>query len=139
MAITALTDAYVSYGGQDLSDHVQKLTVNLSSDEVEVTAMGGTAHSFIPGLRADEVQITFFQDYASNKVDATLSTYQGSTTGATMIIKPTSATVSATNPTYTAVMTPYSYHPLDGSVGDASTTDVTFKCAQGGKITRATA
>jgi hypothetical protein len=139
MAIGPLTDCSITYAGQDLSDHADKVMIDMSSDEVEVTAFGGTAHAFVPGLRADSIQITFLQDWASNKVDQTLNTYQGSTTGATMVIKPTSATVSSTNPTYTAVVTPFSYHPIDGSVGDANKTDVTFRCVQGGKITRATA
>lgn len=138
MAITVLTDASFTYNGQDLSDHVQKITVDMSAEEVDTTAMGATARNTQPGLRADTITVTFFQDFAASKVDATINSFLGSATGATVIVKPTSATVSSTNPTYTAVMTPFTYHPLDGSVGDASTTDVDFKCVGGSKITRAT-
>lgn len=138
MAITVLTDASVTVGGTDLSDHARRVTVQMSSDDVDITAMGATAHNHAPGLRDDRVTIEFFQDFASTKVDATLSAYQGVAAGATVVIKPTSATVSATNPTYTLVGVLMGYSPLDGEVGAASMTTVEFLPAQGSKITRGT-
>ena len=139
MAITVLTDASVTYNSVDLSDHVQSVLIDMSSEEVDTTAMGATARNSSPGLRADTVTINFFQDFATGKVDATLSAAQGSSAGFAMVIKPTSSAVSSTNPSYTGSnMTPFSYHPLDGQVGAASQTSVTFKCVGNTKIVRAT-
>lgn len=138
MAITVLTDASVTYNSVDLSNHVQSVMIDMSSEEVDTTAMGATARNSQPGLRADSVTINFFQDFASGSVDATLVAMQGSQVGATMVIKPTSSAVSSSNPSYTATMSPFSYHPLDGQVGAASQTSVTFKCVGGSKIVRAT-
>jgi len=58
----------------------------------------------------------------------------GTTT--TVVILPTSAAVGATNPSWTLADTYVAgYQPIDGSVGDLSTTSVDF---QGGTLTRAT-
>lgn len=139
MAITVLTNASVVYNSVDLSDHVESVTIDMSYDDVEITAMGATAHSFTPGLRQDTITVNFFQDFAAGKVDATINPQLGSTTGAALVVKPTSAAVSSTNPSYTMTAVPFSYNPLDGSVGEASQTSVEFRPAAGGAITRATA
>jgi hypothetical protein len=138
MSITVLTDASVTVSGVDLSDHVRRVTVTMSSDDVDITAMGQTAHNHAPGLRDDRVTVEFFQDFASSKVDATLNVLQGVQAGGTVVVKPTSGTVSATNPTYTLVGVLMGYVPLDGEVGAASMTTVEFLPAAGSKITRAT-
>jgi len=138
MSITVLTDASVTYNSVDLSDHVESVIVDMSSEEVDTTAMGATARNSQPGLRADSITINFFQDFDAAKVDATIVAQQGSATGATMVVKPTSAAVSSSNPSYTATMSPFSYMPLNGKVGDASQTSTTFKCVGGSKIVRAT-
>jgi hypothetical protein len=138
MAITVLTNASVTFNSVDLSDHVESVEINQSYEDVEITAMGATARAYSPGLREDEVTITFYQDFAAAKVDQTLQGYLGSATGAALVIKPTSGAVSTTNPSYTMTATIYSYQPLAGSVGEASMTQVTFKPAAGSAIVRAT-
>lgn len=138
MAITVLTDASVSYNSVDLSDHVESVEIDMSYDDVEVTAMGGTAHAYSPGLRQDRVTVNFYQDFAASEVDQTLNALLGDATGAALVVKPTSAAVSTTNPSYTMTATIYTYQPLSGSVGEASMTSVEFRPAAGGSITRAT-
>lgn len=134
-----MQDVSVVYSGATLSDHVESVEVTMEYDQVEVTAMGATAREFIPGLRDDTITINFFQDFDASKVDATISPLLGSSTGATMVIKPTTSSPSATNPSYTAVVAPYSYSPLNGAVGDANQTSVEFKPVAGASITRGTA
>jgi hypothetical protein len=138
MAVTVLTNVSVTYNSVDLSDHVQSVEINQSYDQVEITAMGASARTFTPGLRDDTITLNMYQDFATGKVDATHFGLLGSAAGASMVIKPTATTVSSTNPTYTATVAPYEYSPLNGSVGDASQTTITYKCAAGGVIVRAT-
>jgi len=138
MAIHVLTDATLSFNSVDLSDHVVSITVNMSAEDVDITAMGATSRAHAPGLRDDRVTVTFLQDYASAKVDATLSTYVGDATGAALVIKPTSSAVSSTNPSYTMTAILLDYPPISGTVGEANTIDVTFLPAAGSSITRAT-
>lgn len=138
MAITVLTNASVTYNSVDLSDHVESVEIDYAYDDVEVTAMGATAHSFAPGLRNDKITVNFYQDFASGKVDATLNALVGSATGAALVVKPVATTVSSTNPSYTMTASPYTYQPLSGKVGEASMTSVEFRPVAGGYIVRAT-
>lgn len=137
MAIHVLTTATLSYNSVDLSDHVRSVTVTMSSEDVDVTAMGATARAHAPGLRDDRVEVEFFQDFASAKVDQTIVAQQGGS-GASLVIKPTSASVSSTNPSYTMTAIPFDYTPIDGTVGDADTVTVVFLPAAGSSIVRAT-
>ncbi len=138
MAIHYSRNASVSYASQDLSDHVRSVTINVSSDEVDVTAMGAVAHAVIPGLRNDEITIEFYVDAAASKVDQTLWPYVGSTSGATLIVKNDSGSVSTTNPSWTVTSSPLQYEPINAQIGEAHTTTVTFKPVAGGYIVRAT-
>lgn len=138
MAKYIMTDASVKIGGADYSNLVKSLTVTMNSDDVDLTAMGATSHEHGLGLRDDSIDIEFFQNFAAS-IHAAINALIGSNAGATIVVKPTSATVSATNPTFTMVGIPFTYSPLDGSVGDASMTKISFKPASGGAIVAATA
>lgn len=139
MAIYVITDASVSVAGTDLSDHVESAEVSMSANDVDITAMGASARNHAPGLRDDKITLNMFQDFAASSVDDVLNALVGVAAGATVVVKPTSATVSATNPSYTMVGALLDYTPIGGKVGDASMTPVVFVPAQGSQITRATA
>jgi len=134
MAQIVLTDVDVEVNNVDLSDHVTSVTINFDVDAVEITAMGDEAHKFTGGLTNASATIEFQQDFGSSSVDDTINGLVGTTT--TVAIIPTSDAVGATNPSYTLTNTfVASYQPIDGSVGDLSTTSVEFT---GGTLTRAT-
>lgn len=139
MAKYICTDVSLIVGGTNLSNHVKTATVTMDTDNVELTAMGATAHENGVGLRNDSIDIEFYQDFAASSVHAVLNPLLGSSTGATIVAKPTSATVSATNPTFTMIGIPFTYNPIDATVGSASMTKVQFKPAAGGAIVAATA
>lgn len=135
MATFALTDASVTIGGVNLSDHVRSVTLEVSADELEDTAMGDTYRSRIGGLKDSSWTIEFNQDFAASNVDATLFPLLG--TVATIVGKPTSAAVSATNPSYTGSALITQHSPIANGVGDLATMSVTWPGA--GAVTRATA
>jgi hypothetical protein len=134
MSITVLTNVSVVYNSIDLSDHVESVEVDMTTEDVDITAMGATSRVHAPGLRNDKITLNLFQDFAASKVHATVSALNGSAAGAVMVIKPTAAASSSTNPTITATVAPYTYKPLDGKVGDASQTKIDFLCCAGGAI-----
>lgn len=117
--------------GTDLSDHVKAVEVQTNTKDVDITAMGATAEQRSPGLRDDRIIVTFFQDFASSKVDATLNPLQGSSSGATVVAYANGTTASPTAPSYTCVMAPFDYSPINVAVGAASQTQVTFLPVQG--------
>jgi hypothetical protein len=119
----------------DLSDHVRSVTITMSADDLDATGMGAVSKAHTPGLRDDRMEVTLMQDYAAAKVDATLSPLVGSTTPFTIVVKPTSGAVTATNPSYTMSSLLFDYAPIDADVGAISMPKVVFLPAPGGKIT----
>lgn len=136
MAVFCYRDASVVVNAVDLSDHVKSVTLNAPADLLEDTAMGDTFKSRIAGLKDWSITAEFHQDFAASKVDATLFPLIGAA-AFTVTVKPTSAAVSATNPSYSGLMVLEGYPPLSGTVGDLASASVTFQGA--GTLTRAVA
>ena len=109
----------------DLSDHVTSITLNQAFDELEVTAMGDTAHKFVKGLESATITVSFLNDQASANVLATLSAAYG-TTVAWKAINDKAASVAATNQLYSGDILINNLTPINGGVGDLSTMDITF-------------
>lgn len=139
MARIVLTDAFVSINSVNLSDHIASITINETTDVVETTAFSSTAaKTRVAGLKDNSVTIEFHQDFASSNVEATINgspSLVGTVT--TIVVKPTSGAVSATNPSYTFSALISEWTPLNGSVGELSTISATFPIS--GAITKATA
>jgi hypothetical protein len=134
MATFAFTDADVNIDSTDLSDHVRQVALTVSFDELDDTAMGDTYRSRLGGLGDWNVTIEFNQDFAASEVDATIWPLIG--TVVTLVVKPTSGSVSATNPSYSGSVLISDYTPMSNSVGDLATVSVTWPGA--GTLTRAT-
>ena len=133
MAVINLKDASVTINSVDLSDRCQSISLNFDSDQIEITAMGQTSHVFTAGLFNVSADVMLFQDFASSETEATIFPLVGTTT--TVVIKPTSGAVSATNPSYTLANTFVSSHqPVSGSVGDMAMTSLSLV---GGTLTKA--
>ena len=123
---TFLSNATVFIGAVDLSDQVQSVTLTVGYDELEATAMGDTGRKFVKGLESVEVTLTMFNSYGASEVEATLFDVVGDG-NTTLVISPSGSTESATNPEYTisnAMLA--SFTPVNSSVGELSTVDVTF-------------
>jgi hypothetical protein len=111
----------------DLSDHVQNFSLQRNADQLEVTAMGDTAHKFVTGLSADTITVSFLNDTAAGSVLATLQAAYG-TTVAFSAIQDKSAAVSATNKLYTGTILVDNLTDINGSVSDEAAFDITFTC-----------
>lgn len=135
MAELVLTDVSVSINAVDLSDHDTSVNLSYSAAIMEKTAMGDTFVTRIAGLKDWSASVEFNQDYAANEVDATIFPLVG--TSVTVIFKPTSGAVSATNPSYSGAAFVESYDCLSGSVGDVQKAPVTL--TGNGVLTRAEA
>jgi hypothetical protein len=133
MAVLALTDASITINSVALSSKSNSVTVNYEVDSVEVTAFGSN-HNFIGGLQNNSIEIALMQDYAASQTEATIYPLVGTNT--TLVIKPTSGAVSATNPSYTITAFLASHTPVAGGVGELAMTTLTFT---GGTITKAVA
>jgi len=111
----------------DFSDHVTAFTLTQQADQLEVTAMGDTAHKFVTGLSADSITVTLLNDTAAGSILATLQAAYG-TTVAFKAIQDSTAVVSASNVLYTGTILVDNFTPINGAVADEATIDVTFTC-----------
>ena len=109
----------------DLSDHVTSVTLNYAADELEVTAMGDTAHKFVKGLESGTLTVSLLNDTATSQVLQTLNSAFGTTVAVKMVQEKVPA-VSATNPLYTFDILVNNLTPINGAVGDIGTQDITF-------------
>ena len=135
MAVFTLTNAYITVNSVDLSDHVTSVTIDTGAEEIDTTAMSSSGYKSVTGgLKNWSVQITFQQDFASGKVDATIWPLLGTTT--TVQVKANNATTSSTNPMYSGTVLVREYTPLANGVGELATVDVTWTGS--GALARAT-
>lgn len=138
MAKIVLKDATISVNGVSLSDHASSVTITTEYDDVDFTSFGATLKEHGKGMGDGSIEIDFFQDFAAASVDATLWPISQASTSVPIVVKPTSAATSTTNPQYTMQGLLMNYSPLAGSVGEPSTTSVTFQNGATSGIVRAT-
>ena len=116
----------VTLNSVDVSDQVTSVTINQTFDELETTSMGATSHTFVKGLESSTVTLDFLNSYAAAEVATTLQSAYGTTVP--LVIKPTNAVISATNPEYQTTILVNNLTPVNGAVGDLSTQSITFTC-----------
>jgi hypothetical protein len=126
MAVFLNNGVSVTFNSVDLSAYVTSVTVNQSFDELEVTAMGDSAHKFAKGLEASTITLDFLNDNASATVIPTLRAAYGTTVP--VVIKQTSGAASATNPSYSTTVLVNNLQNVNGGVADISSQSITFTC-----------
>ena len=126
MAIYLSNGVVVTLNSVVLSDHVTSATINRSFDELEVTAMGDSAHKFVKGLEASTITLDFLNDTAASNVNATLQAAWGTTVALTL--KQGSGATSATNPLFSTTVLVNNTQDINGAVGDISSQSITFTC-----------
>lgn len=129
MAKFVYNDGSVTINGVDLSDHIASVTVTETHAEIETTSISDSYVTRIAGNGDASVSFEFHQDFAAASVNATIQPLIGSTT--TVVVKPTSGSVSATNPSYTGTALVTEWPTLDASAGELVTASVTWPISGG--------
>jgi hypothetical protein len=102
-----LTNAYVVFASNDISQYVTSISLSTSYDVIDTTGISttGAARTRVAGLADNSITIEFNQDYADNALEELINgtTTTNGTVGlvAAMEIRPVNTTVSASNPKYT--------------------------------------
>ena len=110
----------------DISAYVTNAVINQIVDELEVTAMGDSAHKFVAGLQSATFTIDFLNEWASSQVMQTLNAAFGQTL-AISVITVKGTTVSAANPTYQFSVLVNNLTPIgQGGVAEIATSSITF-------------
>ena len=132
---TYLSNPSITINAVDLSDQCTSAVINYVSEQLENTTFSNTSRSFTSGLYSNTVTVTLYQSYAATETEASIYSLVGTTT--TLVLKPSSSAVGATNPSYTLTGAYLSAHtPINASLGELSTIDLTFS---GGVLTKAVA
>jgi hypothetical protein len=140
MARLVLTDASVVINGINLSEFITSVAISTSEDVVETTGMGsGGARTRVAGLADNSVTFEFNQDFATSGPEVTINAVGSSLVGTntTVVVKPTSAAVGASNPSYTFSAVCAEWQPLSAAVGELATISATWPIS--GTITKAVA
>jgi hypothetical protein len=144
MARLVLTNVEVTFGTVNLSNHIASVTLGSTYDVVETTAFAGTtgtegnvpnvAKTRTAGLVDNSVTFEFHQDFAASSVEATIYPELGKEV--VIVVQPVaSASVDATNPSYTFTAVITEWTPLNGAVGELATASVTWPIT--GRIVKA--
>lgn len=122
---TYLAQPTLTINAISLTDQASAVTITRTVEALEATAFGDTARKYVGGLEANEVTVTLYASYASSETYATLAGLVGTSTN--IVVTPTTATVSATNPQFTITGAYLESLPvIDASMGELSTIDITF-------------
>ena len=139
MATTVyLSNPSLTINSVDLQDQCTSAVVNYVLEQLETTAFGDTARKYgastVTSLQNNTIEVELYQSYAASETESTIFGLVGIQT--TLVLKPSSAAVSATNPSYTLTNCYLSAHtPINASLGELSTITLTFA---GGALTKAT-
>ena len=110
----------------DISAFVTNAVINQIVDELEVTAMGDTAHKFVAGLQSGTFTVDFLNEWASAQVMQTLNAAFGQTL-AVSVITVKGTTVSAANPSYQFSILVNNLTPIgQGGVAEIATSSLSF-------------
>ena len=134
MAKFAATDFTITINGTALTTSLNSVDLTINADDKETTTFGSGFRTRVGGLKQGSLKLNFMQDFAASNVEATLYPLLG--TIATVVIQPTSGTVSATNPSYTVPCLVSQIQPLSASVGDIAMQQVTWNTS--GTVVKAT-
>ena len=124
MAIYTATGTYLLLGTLNVSDHTQSASITINYDELDITAMTNPGHPRIKGLASHTLQATLFNDQALSNIRSVLDAAKG--TGIAFALGATGSVASATNPVYSGTIWCNGYTPINGSIGEVATIDLSF-------------
>lgn len=135
MAKFVATDYKITINGTNLSTSLASVELPIEIEEQDTTSFGSEWRTRIAGLKSGSITLEFHQDFGAGAIDSLLWPLLG--TNGTVVVSPTSATVSATNPSFTGQFLVTQYSPFASTVGDLATLSVSWPL--NGALTRATA
>jgi hypothetical protein len=133
-----LTNAYVLYASNDISQYVSSISLSSSVDVIDTTGLGSVSRTRAGGLFDNQLTVEFNQDFADNALEELINGTSLATstvgTSVAMEIRPVNTTVSASNPKFTFNALIAEWQPLSAAVGELVTASVTWPIS--GPITK---
>ncbi len=127
-----IRNGYVQINGTDCTSLIQSVSVEMTSDQVDVTALGAGAHQFLPGLRTDQFVMNAYSDFtATTGLNAVLWPLFSTNATFSINVAPFTSTVGTANPFFNGTVSLFGYNPVSGAVGAAAMTPLTFMAVSG--------
>jgi len=137
MAIMVLTAAYCSIAGGigSIHDHANKVELAIQVEDKEVTTYASAGwKERLGGLKEGTLGLSLFNDIAAGNLDQNFWTNLGSVLA--FEVRLTQSARSTANPGYIGNILVKEWKPIQGSVGDVATVDVSFPTSAA--VTRST-
>lgn len=138
MATFALTDCRVEINSVVVSAFCTGVTLPMEYEALEDTAFGDTSRSRVAGLGDSTLSAQFNQDFAGSATDITLYTAHATKAPVVVKVRPTTASIGATNPEYVGSFLPNQHNPFGNSVGELATTQISWPLSDADGIARNT-
>lgn len=128
MAKHILYNASLTVNSVDLSDHVEKISYTEGVNSAGSGAAMSEAQDYdLAGtIKIGDITVTFFQDYATSKVYATIHPLVIARSTFNIVVKGDSGSAAATNPQFTIAVFVKNFSVFSGTRGDRHMSDVTF-------------
>lgn len=136
MAVATNKDYYVSINSVNESSGISSLSIDSKQDDLDTTCFGasGGAKTRIGGLWDNSFSCTFKMDFAAAGLASRIQALLG--TIVSVEVRPTSGSVSTSNPKFTFSVLINDWKPLSGNVGSVNEMSVTWPIS--GPVTYAT-
>ena len=135
MARLVLKNAFVSLDGNDISGDVKSISLPLSAEMLDATAMGNDTRVKLGGLKDWNVTIELISDYDAAAIDSIMFPMVGETVP--LIVRPDAGVIGVNNPQFNGQLAVESYPPIGGGVGELAASTISGQ--SGGDLTRTTA
>ena len=120
---TYLSSPTITVNSVALTGFATAATLERTNTAQDTTVFGNTARVYSATIEDNSLTVTLFMTYAASEVYATLATLVGTST--TVVVKPTSAATSATNPAFELTNTFLGALPVvNSSLGELATYDI---------------
>jgi len=125
MAKQVLTDVVVQLNGTAISQSVNSVELNLTSDAIETTSFGDSGfRTYKGGLKSGSVTLSMHNDYADTALDGVLWALWN--TIATVTINPAGTPTGTSAPEYEFTVLVDNLTPVSGAVGDLAVQNLTW-------------
>ena len=119
-----IRNGIVAIDGVNISSLIREVSVEMSADDVDVTAMGAGGHGHLAGIRDDSFSFTAYSDFSSTGLHTVLNAKFVAAGTYEVKVTPSGSTIGTANPMFIGYCPALSYNPVSGAVGDAATTPV---------------
>ena len=125
MAYVVLDDPFLTVGGIDVSGVASQIALTKTQMNNTFTTFGSKGPSQVPSSLSagDTVALTVHQDFDNAAINSLFS-FIG--TNQTVVVRETTASVSASNPEFTAVCAIVDNTPMSGNAGEVSPNSMTW-------------